>query len=413
MTDKQTFGVGDKQTFGVGDKQTFGVGDKQTFGLTDKQTFGVGDKQTFGVGDKQTFGLTGASLHNLKNIEVDLPFNALIGVSGVSGSGKSSLIMNTIAQAKNGVKGVGGVESANGVKGVGGVESANGVKGVGGVESANGVKGVDGVEFRNFDKFKVINTIDQKPIGKTPRSIPATYVGAFNLIRALFVKLPESQVRGFQLGHFSFNSNLGRCSSCQGMGVKKINSGFLSNVSIDCLDCGGTRFKPEILSVRFKEKNLSEVLNFSINEAHEFFENQPSIKRKLKTLLDVGLGYLKIGQDSTTLSGGEAQRVKLGKELSKSYKGRVLYILDEPTTGLHFEDIERLLNLLSQLVEKGHTVIVIEHQLDLLAECDHLLDLGPFGGKHGGEIVDQGPPKNVAKRSKGVTGKCLKKHLLF
>jgi excinuclease ABC subunit A len=276
---------------------------------------------------------------------------------------------------------------------------------------AEAKKGVEGVEFHNFDKFKVINTIDQKPIGKTPRSIPATYVGAFNLIRALFARLTESQVRGFEAGHFSFNSDLGRCPSCQGMGVKKINSGFLSDVSVDCLDCGGARFKPEILSVRFKDKNISEVLNMTIQEAHDFFENQPSIKRKLKTLLDVGLGYLKIGQDSTTLSGGEAQRVKLGKELSKSYKGQVLYILDEPTTGLHFEDVEKLLNLLSQLVDKGHTVVVIEHQLDLLAECDHLLDLGPFGGKHGGQIVDQGKPKDVAKRAKGVTGKCLKAHL--
>ena len=321
---------------------------------------------------QETFSLKGAFLHNLKNIKVDFPFNSIIGVSGVSGSGKSSLIMDTVAQVKN---------------------------------------GVEGVEFKNFDKFKVVNTMDQKPIGKTPRSIPATYIGAFSLIRALFSKLPESQVRGFGVGHFSFNSGLGRCTFCQGMGVKKINSGFLSNVSVDCLDCGGSRFKPEILSVRFKEKNIFEVLNFSIQEAYEFFENQSSIKRKLKTLLDVGLGYLKIGQDSTTLSGGEAQRVKLGKELSKSYKGQVLYILDEPTTGLHFEDIEKLLNLLSQLVDRGHTVIVIEHQLDLLAECDHLLDLGPFGGKYGGEIVDQGTPKEVAKRAKGLTGKCLKKHL--
>jgi len=318
------------------------------------------------------FGVKGAKLHNLNNVDVDLPFNSLIGVSGVSGSGKSSLIMDTVANAKKEIK---------------------------------------NVEFTNFDKFKVINTIDQKPIGKTPRSIPATYVGAFNLIRALYARIPESQVRGFGAGHFSFNSDLGRCTSCQGMGVKKINSGFLSNVSVDCIDCSGARFKPEILSVRFKDKNISDVLNLSIQEAFTFFENQPSIRRKLQTLLDVGLGYLKIGQDSTTLSGGEAQRVKLGKELSKSYKGQVLYILDEPTTGLHFEDVERLLNLLSKLVEKGHTVIVIEHQLDLLAECDHLIDLGPFGGRHGGKIVDQGAPKDVAKRSKGVTGKCLKAHL--
>lgn len=324
----------------------------------------------------KTFGAEGVTLNNLKNLSVDLPLNSLIGVSGVSGSGKSSLIMDTLAFGKNELHS----------------------------------KESQGLKFKNFETFKVINTIDQKPIGKTPRSIPATYVGAFNLIRALFARMPESQVRGFSLGHFSFNSELGRCSSCQGMGVKRINSGFLSNVSVDCLDCSGARYKPEILTVRFKEKNISDVLNLSISEAYTFFENQTPIRRKLQTLLDVGLGYLKIGQDSTTLSGGEAQRVKLGKELSKTYKGDVLYILDEPTTGLHFQDVERLLNLLSKLVEKGHTVIVIEHQLDLLAECDFLLDLGPYGGKAGGELVDQGTPKEVAKRAKGPTGQCLKAH---
>lgn len=320
-----------------------------------------------------TFSIKNAHLNNLKNLSVDFPANCLIGVSGVSGSGKSSLIMDTLAHA----------------------------------HSEKKSSKLFDTEFINFDRFKIINTINQKPIGKTPRSIPATYVGAFNLIRNLYAKMPESQVRGFSLGHFSFNSDLGRCPDCSGMGVKKINSHFLSDISVSCMTCGGSRFKPEVLSVHFKEKNICEVLNMSISEAHEFFVNQPSIKRKLTTLLEVGLGYLKIGQDSTTLSGGEAQRVKLGKELSKSYRGEVLYILDEPTTGLHFEDVERLLNLLSRLVEKGHSVMVIEHQLDLLSECDYLIDLGPEGGKKGGIIVDKGSPHELSKRKKGRTGQSL------
>lgn len=315
------------------------------------------------------FSIKGANLNNLKDVSVDFPFGSMIGVSGVSGSGKSSLIMDTLAKS----------------------------------DSFEG----SSTKFKNLDKFKVINKIDQKSIGKTPRSVPATYVGVYQLIRALFTRLPEAQVRGFKVGHFSFNSELGRCGDCAGHGVKKLGSHFLTDVAVSCTTCSGKRFKPEVLTVQFKGKNISEILDMSINEAYAFFEHQTPIKKKLKTMLDVGLGYIKIGQDSTTLSGGESQRLKLSKELSKTYRGDVLYILDEPTTGLHFQDVDKLINLLSELVTKGHTVIIIEHQLDLLTQCDHIIDMGPEGGKRGGLLVDSGTPKEIAKRKKGPTGKSL------
>ncbi len=318
---------------------------------------------------KEVFSIKNAQLNNLKNVDVDFPMGAMIGVSGVSGSGKSSLIMDTLAQADS-------------------------------------FKGSD-TKFKNLDSFKVVNKIDQKSIGKTPRSVPATYVGVYQLIRALFAKLPESQVRGFKVGHFSFNSELGRCGECAGHGVKKLGSHFLTDVAVSCTTCSGKRFKPEVLTVQFKGKNIFDVLDMSIKEAYEFFENQGPIKKKLKTMLDVGLGYIKIGQDSTTLSGGESQRLKLSKELSKTYRGNILYILDEPTTGLHFQDVDRLINLLSDLVKKGHTVVIIEHQLDLLGQCDYIIDLGPEGGKRGGLIVDKGTPESIAKRKLGPTGKSL------
>lgn len=318
---------------------------------------------------KNIFSVKNAKLNNLKNVSIDFPFNSLIGISGVSGSGKSSLIMDTLAQA----------------------------------ESFEG----ESTKFKNLDRFKAVNKIDQKPIGKTPRSVPATYVGVYQLIRALFAKLPEAQVRGFKVGHFSFNSELGRCGECAGHGVKKLGSHFLTDVAVSCTTCSGSRFKPEVLTVQFKSKNISEILDMSIEEACVFFENQPLISKKLKTMLDVGLGYIKIGQDSTTLSGGESQRLKLSKELSKIYRGDVLYILDEPTTGLHFQDVDKLINLLSDLIKKGHTVIIIEHQLDLLGQCDYIVDLGPEGGKRGGLIVDKGSPQEVAKRKLGPTGKSL------
>ncbi len=315
--------------------------------------------------------LKGAGKNNLKDVTVSIPSSGMTGVSGVSGSGKSSLIMDTLSV----------------------------------FAESNKLKEVESIE--GLDQFKKISRIDQKPIGKTPRSVPGTYVGVYQIIRDLYTRMPESQLRGFKAGHFSFNSNLGRCSECEGLGVKKMGSHFLASIKVSCGSCGGLRFKPEVLSVRFKEKNIAEVLDMSLKEAYEFFENQPSIKRKLKTMLDVGLGYIKLGQDSTTLSGGESQRLKLSKELSKSFRGKVLYILDEPTTGLHFQDIQNLLNLLSELVAKGHAVIIIEHHLDLLRECDHLIELGPGGGVQGGEIVDFGKPLDVAKRKKGPTGEAL------
>ncbi len=318
---------------------------------------------------KNVFSIKNAGLNNLKNVSIDFPVRTMIGVSGVSGSGKSSLIMDTLAQP----------------------------------ESFKGSK----TKFKNLDKFKVINTIDQKSIGKTPRSIPATYVGVYQLIRSLFTKLPESQVRGFKMGHFSFNSELGQCGECSGNGVKKLGSHFLTNVAVSCTTCSGKRFKSEILTVQFKGKNISEILEMSIDEAYKFFQNQNPIRNKLKTMLDVGLGYVNLGQDSTTLSGGESQRLKLSKELSKVYRGDILYILDEPTTGLHFQDIDKLINLLSSLIKKGHTVIIIEHQLDILGQCDYIVDLGPEGGKKGGFIVDKGLPKEVAGRRLGPTGKSL------
>jgi len=318
---------------------------------------------------EDSFSIKNAHLNNLKSVDVTFPAKSMIGVSGVSGSGKSSLVMDTLSHHED-------------------------------------FKKTD-TKFVNMERFKVINKIDQKPIGKTPRSVPATYVGVYQLIRDLYTRLPESQVRGFKLGHFSFNSELGRCTECNGHGVKKLGSHFLTDVSVSCTSCSGKRFKPEVLSVQFKGKNIFEVLDMSIDEAYAFFENQRPIKRKLQTLVDVGLGYIKIGQDSTSLSGGESQRLKLSKELSKQYRGEVLYILDEPTTGLHFEDVGRLVNLLSELVEKGHTVVVIEHQLDLLAQCDYLIDIGPQGGVRGGEIVDVGTPKGLAQRKKGATGRFL------
>lgn len=320
---------------------------------------------------KEKFFIRGACENNLKDIDIDFPSQCLIGVSGVSGGGKSSLIMDTLAWY--------------------------------------GYEGVK-ADFAGMERFKKISTIDQKPIGKTPRSVPATYIGLYQSIRDLFTRLPEAQVRGFKKGHFSFNSDLGRCSECSGLGVKKLESHFLTNVSVSCSACQGKRFKPEILTVHFKNKNIADVLEMTVKEAGDFFKNQRAISRKIETLMAVGLGYLTLGQDSTTLSGGESQRIKLSKELSKVFRGEVLYILDEPTMGLHFADVQKLIDLLSILVEKGHSVVVIEHQLDLLAACDHIIDLGPKGGEQGGQVVDQGSPEKLAKRSKGPTGKFLKEY---
>ena len=265
-------------------------------------------------------------------------------------------------------------------------------------------KDVAGVE--NIDK---IISIDQSPIGRTPRSNPATYIGAFTPIRELFANTELSKERGYTPGQFSFNVPIGRCFACEGDGVKRIEMQFLSDVYVKCDECNGKRYNSETLGVMYKGKNIADILQMTVEEALKFFENIPVIKKKLETVLDVGLGYIKLGQSSTTLSGGEAQRVKLASELSKRGTGKTLYILDEPTTGLHFADVQKLLDVLNRLVNMGNTVIVIEHNMDVIKNSDWIIDLGPEGGDEGGNLVVSGTPKEVANYSKSYTGKYLKK----
>jgi len=250
--------------------------------------------------------------------------------------------------------------------------------------------------------------VDQSPIGRTPRSNPATYIGVFADIRDLFANLPESKVRGYKPGRFSFNVSGGRCETCGGAGVRTIEMNFLPDVYVNCEDCNGKRYNRETLEVRYKGKSINDVLNMTIDEAVEFFENIPSLRYKIKTMQDVGLGYITLGQQSTTLSGGEAQRVKLATELTKRDTGNTLYILDEPTTGLHFEDVRVLLEVLNRLVDKGNTVIVIEHNLDVIKTADYIIDLGPEGGERGGEILCEGTPEEIIKSKKGYTAGFLK-----
>ena len=253
--------------------------------------------------------------------------------------------------------------------------------------------------------------VDQSPIGRTPRSNPATYTGVFSDIRSLFVNLPEAQIRGYKPGRFSFNVKGGRCETCGGNGYKTIEMNFLPDIQVPCEECHGKRYNRETLEVRFKGKSIADVLDMTINQAVEFFENVPDILRKIKTIQDVGLGYIKLGQPSTTLSGGESQRVKLATELSKKDTGKTLYILDEPTTGLHFEDIRILMDVLQKLVDRGNTVIVIEHNLDVIKLADHIIDMGPEGGRNGGTVLTTGTPEVVAKSKKGYTPKFLKEEL--
>jgi excinuclease ABC subunit A len=267
-------------------------------------------------------------------------------------------------------------------------------------------KCIDGIEFID----KVID-IDQAPIGRTPRSNPATYTGLFTPIRYLFASLPESKVRGYEKGRFSFNVKGGRCEACKGDGIIKIEMHFLPDVYVPCEVCKGRRYNRETLEVKYKGKNIYEVLEMTVDEAFEFFKNIPQIFRQLVTLSEVGLGYIKLGQPSTQLSGGEAQRVKLATELSKRSTGRTLYILDEPTTGLHFADVEKLIEVLDHLVDAGNTVVVIEHNLDVIKRADHIIDLGPDGGDRGGEIVATGAPEQIAKTSHSYTGQFLSKIL--
>ena len=323
----------------------------------------------------------GAVEHNLKNIDVKFPLGVFTCVTGVSGSGKSTLVneilYKSLAQKLNGAN-----------------------------EKPGKCKQVKGIE--NIDK--IIN-IDQSPIGRTPRSNPATYTGVFDEIRNIFAETNEAKLRGYGKGRFSFNVPGGRCESCQGDGVHKIEMHFLPDVYVPCEVCKGKRYNHETLEIKFKGKTISDVLDMTVEEALEFFDKVPKIKNKMQTLNDVGLGYIKLGQSSTTLSGGEAQRVKLATELSKRATGKTLYILDEPTTGLHIADVHKLVDIIQRLVDTGNTAIVIEHNLDLIKTCDHIIDLGPEGGERGGEIVAVGTPEQVCKNEKSYTGMFLKKYL--
>lgn len=328
--------------------------------------------------------LSGATEHNIKNLNVSIPLGGLICVSGVSGSGKSTLIHKILVPA---VK----THLTRTHKSL--YQKAN----------YNSLTGVD--------EIKTVIELDQSPIGRTPHSNPATYTGLFDDIRDIFAATNESQIRGYKIGRFSFNVKGGRCEECEGNGVKKIEMHFLPDVYITCTECKGRRYNAETLSVLYKGKNISEILDMSIEEGAEFFKNHTKLGRVLSTLNSVGLGYMKLGQPATTLSGGEAQRLKLSRELSKRTKGHCLYVLDEPTTGLHFQDIKILLSALQQLVEQGHTLLIIEHNLDVIKTADWVIDLGPEGGSGGGEIVAEGTPEQIAKIAKSQTGKYLKKVL--
>ncbi|MBI1286017.1 MAG: excinuclease ABC subunit UvrA [Flavobacteriales bacterium] len=338
-------------------------------------------KKTFRKGNGKKLVIKGASGNNLQNVNAEFPLGKFICVTGVSGSGKSTLINETLYPILN-------------------REIFRAQQVPMPYDKVSGIEHID----------KVI-AIDQSPIGRTPRSNPATYTGVFSDIRNLFTMVPEAQIRGYKPGRFSFNVKGGRCEECQGAGLKTIEMNFLPDVHIQCPTCNGNRYNRETLEIRYKGKSISDVLNMNIDEAVQFFENIPSILKKIKTLHDVGLGYIKLGQSSTTLSGGEAQRIKLAAELSKRDTGKTFYILDEPTTGLHFEDIRILLEVLNHLADKGNTVLVIEHNLDIVRSADHLIDLGPEGGKRGGLIMETGTPIELAKSEKTFTGKFLRKEL--
>ena len=333
------------------------------------------------VGNGKTLKLSGATGNNLKNVTVEFPLGQLICVTGVSGSGKSTLINETLYPILN-------------------AYFFNAVK------KPQPYKKIEGLE--HIDK---VIAIDQSPIGRTPRSNPATYTDVFSEIRKLYTMTPEAMIRGYKPGRFSFNVKGGRCETCEGSGVRTIEMSFLPDVYVECETCQGKRFNRETLEIRYKGKSISDVLNMTMDEGVDFFVNIPKIHRKLKTIQDVGLGYITLGQQSTTLSGGEAQRIKLASELSKKDTGNTFYILDEPTTGLHFEDIRVLMDVINELVERGNTVLIIEHNLDVVKLADYVIDIGYEGGKGGGQLVAKGTPEEIIKNKKSYTAQFLKKEL--
>jgi excinuclease ABC subunit A len=330
---------------------------------------------------KRSILLSGCTENNLRDVTLKIPLGSLICVTGVSGSGKSSLILKTLVPAIR----------------------ERIYRGRARVKNYAAIEGIDEID-------KVIN-VDQSPIGRSPRSNPATYTGVFSMIRLLFSQTKDALVRGYKAGRFSFNVKAGRCQTCEGAGYIKVEMHFLPDVFIPCHVCGGARYNRETLSVKYKGKNIAEVLDMPVEEAYAFFQSVPQIEKFLKILVDVGLGYVRLGQSATTLSGGEAQRMKLAKELSKKPTGKTIYVMDEPSTGLHFQDIEKLLGVLHRLVDNGNTMIIIEHNLDIIKNADHIIDVGPEGGNAGGAIVYEGSPEGLLKVKESYTGKYLAPYL--